>query len=102
MSSEQIEGIGGVRRPLAEILTELPVREGASEHAGPGFELYSELQVPSHLPSRWTILIERLGAAAAECRRLAPLGPAPLVRLDFLGRNLELLGANVGRLAAAA
>jgi hypothetical protein len=85
-------------RPIAETLTSMPLSEGATENAGPGFELYADVQVPSHMPSRWIVLIERLGEAAAEASRLAALGPE-LARLHFVARNLELLTANVKALA---
>lgn len=96
------QSMSGVIRPLAEVLTELPVTEGIDERAGPGFEIYSELQVPSQLSSRWTVLLERLQVAATECGRLAALGPEPLRRLGFLATNLELLAANLERLAGEA
>ncbi len=96
------QSMSGVIRPLAEVLTELPVGEGDEQRAGPGFEIYSELQVPSQLSSRWTVLRERLQMAAAECGRLGGLGPEPMRRLGFIAANLELLTANVGRLAGEA
>jgi hypothetical protein len=96
------QSMSGVIRPVAEVLTALPIEDGGEEHAGPGFELYAELGVPSHMESRWIVLLERLQLAATECRRIADLGPDPLLRLRFIARNLELLTGNVSRLAGAA
>jgi hypothetical protein len=91
------QSMSAIIRPLAEVLTELPARQDGEERAGPGFELYTELRVPSQLESRFILLRERLELAAAECRRLAELGPQPLRRLAFIARNLELLTQNLER-----
>lgn len=93
------QSMSAVIRPIAEILTALPLADGASENAGPGFELYGEIAVPSDPGNRWIILVERLRSATGEAARLADLGPEPLRRLSFIARNLELLTANVQRLA---
>jgi hypothetical protein len=90
------QSMSAVLRPIAEILTTLPLSDGVN--AGPGFELYADVTVPSHMPSRWIVLLERLREAAAEASRLAALGPE-LERLRFVARNLGLLTANVARLA---
>ena len=94
------QAMSAVVRPVAEILTALPIAAGSAENAGPGFELHTDVQVPSHQASRWIVLVERLGDAAATAARLAEGGPEPLTRLSFIARNLELLTANVQRLAA--
>ncbi|MES2829357.1 MAG: ferritin-like protein [Bacteroidota bacterium] len=48
-------------RPLAEILTELPVSESLEQGmAGPGFEIYGPLSQSSKIAIRWVILEERL------------------------------------------
>ncbi len=94
--------MSGVVRPLAEVLTELPVTPGAQETAGPGFEIYAPLQLPGHLPSRWTVLVERLHAAAAECRRLVGAQGNPSHRLDFIATNLTLLAQAVEQLSGQA
>jgi len=93
------QSMSGIIRPIAEVLTELPAGEGIDGTAGPGFELYGELQVPSHLPSRWVVLRERTRVAAAECRRLAQVEDGPLKRLGFIATNLDLLAANIDRFA---
>jgi len=47
-------------RPLAEILTELPISlDPADGMAGPGFEIYGPLSLSSKIDIRWTILQER-------------------------------------------
>jgi hypothetical protein len=78
-------------RPLAEVLTQLPVAETGGATAGPGFELYGDLALPGPLPSRWAQLEERLEAEVVEIRRLAALAQPGLARLVYLSRNLELL-----------
>jgi hypothetical protein len=93
------QSMSAVIRPIAEVLTELPAGDGIEGTAGPGFELYGELQVPSHRPSRWIVLQERARVAAAECRRLARGATGPRQRLGFIATNLDLLAANIDRFA---
>lgn len=82
-------------RPLAEVLTTLPAASDPDGiHAGPPFQIYGDLRLPSYLRARWTLLIERTAAEAAECVRLASMD-ARLGRLAFIGRNLEFLNANI-------
>ncbi|PRY11892.1 ferritin-like protein [Pontibacter ummariensis] len=48
-------------RPLAEILTEMPVSESVEDGmSGPGFEIYGPLGLLGKTSSRWKILLERI------------------------------------------
>jgi hypothetical protein len=90
--------MSGVFRPLAETLTEMPAgKEPEAGTAGPPFELYSDLRISPHLDSRWTILLERLDAEAAEADELAAAG-APS-RLGFLAENLRWIRINLAEAA---
>ena len=91
--------MSSVVRPLAEVLTELPVHEDDSGGtAGAPFEIYAEVQLATQLSSRWPILLERLEAAAAS---LADLGKE-IPRLTFLGQNLAWIRANLHTAARSA
>jgi Ferritin-like len=63
-----------VIRPLGEILTEMPMGlENPGQNAGPGFELYGDLRLPTNWRVSWKIFLERLVAEAAEADRLRGL-----------------------------
>jgi hypothetical protein len=84
--------MSGVFRPLAEMLTELPVaRGGSGGTAGAPFEIYTEVQIATQPANRWPILLERLDAAAVAASELG----AELPRLAFLGQNLRWLARNL-------
>jgi hypothetical protein len=104
-STEQREGLratarqmmSGVVRPLGEILTQLPARDDLpGKTAGPGFEFYTDLRVPSSRRNSWIIIHERLAHEAEGCKRLALKAGAPQ-RLAFLQENLEGLARNTQR-----
>jgi rubrerythrin len=104
-STEQREGLratarqmmSGVVRPLGEILTQLPARDDLpGKTAGPGFEFYTDLRVPSSRRNSWIIIHERLAHEAEGCKRLALKARAPR-RLAFLQENLEGLARNTQR-----
>jgi hypothetical protein len=87
--------MSGVVRPLGEVLTGLPVGEGApGAVAGPGFELYTDLRLPSQRRSAWLTIHERLVQETAECERLSREDGAP-PRLAFLADNLSRLARNL-------
>lgn len=88
--------MSAILRPLAEVLTELPV-DGDGRRAGAGFETYTLLELPTSLAARWAVLDERLDRAAVECRTLAR--EPGLGRLEHLAGNVELLVASVRELA---
>ncbi len=91
--------MSSVVRPMAEVLTELPVDEnGSGGTAGAPFELYAEVQLATQVSSRWPILLERLDAAAASLADLGKETP----RLTFLGQNLTWIRANLQTAARSA
>lgn len=49
-------------RPLAEILTQLPVDKDPNVTAGPGFELAGDVILLPNLPETWTMFQERIDA----------------------------------------
>lgn len=89
--------MSGVLRPIAETLTRLPVADDASgPTAGPGFELYADLRIPSSWKIAWDILEERLRVHAADARELLDDGAPPRIR--YVAENLHLLAETVHRL----
>ncbi|MFC3744731.1 ferritin-like domain-containing protein [Paractinoplanes deccanensis] len=84
--------MSGVFRPLAEVLTELPVAPDATGGtAGAPFEIYAEVQIATQPANRWPILLERLDSAADAASKLG----TELPRLAFLGESLRWLGHNL-------
>jgi rubrerythrin len=93
--------MSAIVRPIAEILTELPVEEDAGgPFAGPGFEIYGELRVPSNPEARWILIAERVEVETEEARGLSGGKAEPLKRMAFVARNLELLGQSLTGAAA--
>jgi hypothetical protein len=91
--------MSGVIRPLAEVLTTLPATSDPSgPRAGPSFELYGELRLPSYPRARWTVLLERIQAESDECRRLAA-ADRQLARLSFVARSMDLWRQTLTRTA---
>jgi hypothetical protein len=89
--------MSGVIRPLAEVLTGLPAGPGfPGQHAGPSFELYTDLRLPANRANAWTIFAERLAAEAAALGALGGEAGAP-ARLAFLHENLQLVAASIQR-----
>lgn len=92
-------------RPLAEVLTTLPVgadAEFAGSTAGAPFEILRYPSIPNYVPNRWVLLDESLRAAAAEARALSDDATPAVVadRLRFLAENLRIMSARVLRVAA--
>ena len=51
--------MSGVIRPLAEVLTALPAGPSfPGRHAGPSFELYTDLRVPAKRANAWTVVAD--------------------------------------------
>ncbi|HSH22701.1 MAG TPA: ferritin-like domain-containing protein [Acidimicrobiales bacterium] len=90
--------MSAIARPLAEVLTEMPIDGGDGLRAGPGFETYGLVELPSSQQARWAVLDERLERAAGACRTLS--GEPGLGRLTYLSENLQLLLAAVRDLEA--
>ena len=58
-------------RPIAEILTEMPVtEEDNTKKAGPCFEIYKPIRLSSDVESRWIFLKERVEQEALLCESL--------------------------------
>lgn len=91
--------MGAVFRPLAEILTELPVAaEPDCGTAGPPFELYSDVRLAPHLGNRFTILLERLAGIQARANTLA--SDTGISRLAFIGENVGWIRLNLAEVAS--
>lgn len=91
--------MSAVIRPVAEVLTELPVGgEGGvgGATAGPAFELYSDVRIATQVENRWTIVAERLRDASGEALALAERSP----RLRLIGESLEWINLNMAAVAA--
>jgi hypothetical protein len=86
-----------VIRPVAEILTEMPVGDDPALCAGPWFELDTDLRLSPQTQNRWTVLIERLKEASGMARGLSPDAP----RLRFISDNLALISGNLAAAAAS-
>jgi hypothetical protein len=78
-----------VIRPLAEVLTELPIGpDHPGRAAGPSFELgRGAVPVPHHAAG-WRAMNELLAAMAGRCRALHEARP-DVARLELLARVLE-------------
>jgi hypothetical protein len=89
--------MSGVIRPLAEVLTALPAGPSfPGQHAGPSFELYTDLRLPANRANAWTVVAERLAGEAAALGALTGEPGAP-ARLAFLHENLRLVSASIQR-----
>jgi hypothetical protein len=83
--------MSGIVRPLGELLTELPAtKDPHAGRAGPSFEIYGDMRLPSEPAACWAVLIERVNAEMAEAGRLARQA-SQLKRLVFLAGNLRYL-----------
>lgn len=68
--------MSGIIRPLAEVLTELPLRgENDDLRAGPGFELYTDLRLSTQQTARGIILRERFADHVESAAALAGYHP---------------------------
>jgi hypothetical protein len=69
--------MGGVLRPLGELITTLPVGpEHPGRNAGPSFELfYEDDDLLPHRESAWALLEERLRDASTFCRAVTNSSP---------------------------
>jgi CDGSH-type Zn-finger protein len=74
----------GVLKPLGDLLTTLPVGPGEpGRNAGPSFELFYEADyLMPHQVAAWTLLTERLGAAAWLCGDLCGLDSGVAAKLN--------------------
>ncbi len=89
--------MSGVVRPMAEVLTELPVAaDSVDGTAGMPFELYADIRLTTQVRNRFPIVLERIDALTAQARELTEGAP----RFGYLAQNLEWIGRNL-RAAAA-
>ncbi|HEY5787213.1 MAG TPA: ferritin-like domain-containing protein [Microlunatus sp.] len=83
-------------RPIAEILTDLPVTTDADDgRAGPPFELYNAVTLSPFAPARWAVLLERLEVCATAATSLGP----DLSRLAQVGETLSFVRRNLAEVA---
>ena len=64
-------------RPLAEILTQLPIDDDPNVTAGPGFELAGDVVLLPNLPETWTMFQERIDSLQANFRKVTARRPLP-------------------------
>lgn len=64
-------------RPLAEILTELPIDDDPNLTAGPGFELSGDVILLPNLPETWQMFQERIDDLRLRFVRVAARRPLP-------------------------
>lgn len=60
--------------PLGTILTKMPISDNSNKKAGPGFELYRPLYISDKPHLAWSVILERVQLAIAECDRLVASG----------------------------
>jgi len=95
------EMMSGVIRPLAEVLTRLPMGEHLPGHtAGPGFEVYGTEQISPHTENAWFVISERLARHGRQGLELAEVSDAP-PRLRLCAENSARVGDNLTRAAAS-
>lgn len=90
--------MSGCIRPVAEVLTELPIADGSSLTAGPPFELYSDLRLSTQLDNRWVILLERLDIVNHALSDQAAAHP----RFAFVSVNIRLIASAIRAVAGRA
>ncbi|MCF2494304.1 ferritin-like protein [Dyadobacter chenhuakuii] len=81
-------------RPLAEMLTEMPVHEEQTDLvAGPCFEIYHPIRLSPDVQSRWKILKERITQEIGLCESLLDFANTytGLKRLNSVYENLKYL-----------
>jgi hypothetical protein len=95
------EMMSAVIRPLAEVLTLLPMGpDQPGLTAGPGFELYGDVQVSPHAANAWFVIVERLRREGTQCLALTG-DDGPLRRLRLCGENLIRIAMNLQGEASA-
>jgi Ferritin-like len=92
--------MGGVLRPLGELITTLPVGpEHPGRTAGPSFELfYEDDDLLPHRESAWVLLEERLRDASTFCAAVAQSAPEHVAStLATVERTLTTVGDSLAR-----
>jgi hypothetical protein len=95
LASAAVTLMGGVLRPLGELITTLPVGPGhAGRTAGPSFELfYEDDDLLPHRESAWALLEERVRDASTFCGAVTKGAPEHVA---------QMLGSAEGALTAVA
>jgi hypothetical protein len=79
-------------RPIAEILTDMPISDNQNDgNAGPPFELYGKLQLPTQESNRWIILNEHLDSIILGTKELSDINQ----RFAFISENISLIQNNI-------
>jgi hypothetical protein len=91
-----------ILRPIAEILTTLPVGADAmGERAGPGFEFYdTSLDISGQLAPRWIVLHERFRQESLDAASLVNDFEFP-ARLSYIREGIDLRLRNLETLLTA-
>ena len=100
-------------RPLAEILTELPVADNSDQKAGPPFQSPTRDLLHPHRLAAWSVFAERLEQIAKTCEKTAPIlsrdpknpqhKDADLTdRLMFISRNVAFIAQRLKTAVAEA
>jgi hypothetical protein len=88
-------------RPIAEILTVLPVGGGSPRTAGACFDILTEPRLSTQPSNRWAILDERFAGHVATADALSKTaGSPPVTRLAFVAQNLSGIAANLRAVAS--
>jgi len=77
-------------RPIAEVLTALPVSAGSNDMAGPPFELYLPVLVPPEPRNRWVTLFECIDDVI-EAARDVGTSSATVARVAHVGETMSVL-----------
>jgi len=88
-----------VLRPLAEILTKMPINKRDSGTAGPTFQLSSDVKFPREKTAAWRMIDSRLRDHSEECAVLRgrlertdePWAPPVIERVAFLADTLSAI-----------
>lgn len=83
--------MSAILRPIGEVVMSLPATGYAAGHAGPPFEIYGHLDLPSRTVDRWTLLLERVENLARVANQIADQEPTTCGRLHFVSANLRFL-----------
>jgi hypothetical protein len=94
LANASVALMGGVLRPLGELITTLPVGpQHPRRTAGPSFELfYEDDDLLPHRQSAWVLLEERLRDASSFCHVVSKDSPEPVATaLEPAGRALRAI-----------
>lgn len=84
-----------VIRPVGELLTEMPAREGSSLRAGATFEIGHRIPMIQDRETAWKMFHERMTTLASWSDELVQTPGVP-DRMTYIHKNLELLARNLG------